>query len=199
MINKMNLRDLMTPKSEDDILKSLKGLDNSDILLKSIDNNFYRGVELAFQHKLIFDDIDFIKNSIFTIKNKEIVRLLLDKVRNELTDDQIYILEKYKLGLHQDEEKDYENWFKEQLTNLKISKSTKYSEYLIYKKDGDVLYNYNEKNGWFYIDFNKIWSVFESKYHLNYYEISLLSKGMVEEHFNLIGITTFSFIISNGI
>jgi hypothetical protein len=180
-----SLRDLMTPKSEEEILKSLKKLDNSDLLRKSIDNEFLKGIELALQHELTKNDINYIKNKIFEIKNKEIVKLLLNKIRNELNDDQIYIIEKYVFGLHQDKEKDYEIWFKEMLTDLEISRSTNNTEYLIYKKDGEVLYNYNEKNEHFWISYDKIWLIFQIKFHLNYDEIKMLSKGMVEEHLNL--------------
>jgi hypothetical protein len=189
----MNLRSLMTPKSEEEILKSLKGLDNSDLLRKSIENEFIKGIEIALQHELTKTDIDLIKENLYFINNKEIIKLILDKVRNELNDDQIYIIEKYKLGLYQNEEKDYEIWFKEQLTDLDISKSTKYSGILIYKKDNVALYNYNEENGYFWIDYGKIWTVFDSKYHLKENEIRMLTKGMVEEHFNLIGITTKTY------
>jgi hypothetical protein len=185
-----SLKDLMTPKSEEEILNSLKKLSNSDLLKKSIDNEFIKGVELALQNKLKYDDIHLIKYKIFYIKNKEIVRLLLDKVRNKLTEDQIYIIEKYVFGLHQNDEKEYENWFKEMLTDLEISRSTKDPDVLIYKKNNIILFNYNEKSGSFNINYDKIWLIFEEKYHLNFYEISLLTKCMVEEHLNLKGITT---------
>jgi hypothetical protein len=184
-----SLRDLMVPKPEEEILKSLKGLDNSDLLRKSIENEFVKGIEIVDFDKLKGDDIIYIKNKIFYIKNKEIVRLLYNKIKDELNDDQIYIIEKYKLGLHQDEEKDYEIWFKEQLTDLDINRSTKDYDILIYKKDGITLYNYNEKNRYFWFDYDKIWIVFKSKFHLNSQEINLLTKGMVEEHLNLKNIT----------
>jgi hypothetical protein len=186
----MNIRKLMIPKSEDEILNSIKGLSNSDLLQKSIKYEFIKGIELVLQQKLTYDDIHFIKYYIFNIKNKEVVRLMLEKVRKILTDDQIYIIEKYQLDLHLDKEKDYEIWFKEMLTDLDVSISKTDSDILIYKKNGDVLYKYNEKDRYFYIDYNKIWFVFKSKFHLNNKEISLLTKGIVEEHFNLMGITT---------
>jgi hypothetical protein len=190
-----NIRNLMTPKSDDEILKSLKDLDNYDILQKSIDNNFLKGVELALQHELTNRDIVLIIIKIFYINNKELVRLLLDKVRNKLTEDQVYILEKYKLGLHQNEEKPYERWFKDQLSDLSVSRSKEYSSVLIYKKDDIVLYNYEEKNEDFYIDYNKIWSIFESKYFLKNNEIKLLTKSIVKKYFNLINIKIFSATI----
>ena len=188
--NNMNLRSLMTPKSEEEILKSLKGLDNSDLLRKSIENEFIKGIELALQNELTEVDIEFILIELYYTKNKEIVKLLLDKVINELNEDQIYLIEKYILGLHQNEEKDYEIWFKDKLTDLNISKSTIYSNILIYKKDGVTLYNYNDITNWFYINNERIWSVFESNYHINYSEIKLLTKNMVQEHLNLKNITT---------
>jgi hypothetical protein len=182
-----SIRDLMVPKSEDEILKSLKGLSNSDLLKKSINNDFIKGVEIAFQNELTNADIKFIKETIYFIKNKEIIKLILEKVRNDLTEIQTYIIEKYKLGLHQNEEKEYEIWFKTMLTDLVVSRSKENSNVLIYKKDRNVLFNYNEKNRCFLIDYKKIWSVFESKYHINYNEIILLTRGIVEKHFNLKG------------
>jgi hypothetical protein len=182
----------MTPKSEDEILNSIKELDNSDLLQKSIQYEFIKGVELALQNELIDNDINFIKDNIYYIKNKEIVRLLLDKIKDILTEDQLYIIEKYKLELHQDEEKEYERWFKKQLIDLEVSKSTENPSVLIYKKNGEVLYNYNEKSSWFDINYDKIWSIFNQKFHFNNNEIRFLTKGMVEEHLNLKGIKTFT-------
>jgi hypothetical protein len=186
-----SIRDLMTPKSEDEILKSLKDLSNSDLLQKSIKYEFLKGIELALQYEISNADILLIKDEIFEINNNNIVRLLLNKIKNELNDNQIYILEKYKLGLHQNEEKLYERWFKEMLTDLKISRSIKNLDILIYKKDNDILYNYDEKNGWFYIDYNKIWTIFGSNFHFNYHEIRLLTKNIVKEQLNLKKIITF--------
>jgi hypothetical protein len=181
-----SIRDLMTPKSEEEILKSLKGLSNSDLLKKSIKYEFLKGVELALQNKLKYDDIHLIIYKIFTyIKNKEIIRLLFNKVKNELNKDQIYIIEKYIFGLHLNEEKDYEIWFKIMLTDLEINRSTKNSDVLIYKKDDDVLFNYNEKYNIFMIDYYEIWKVFESKFHFNDIVIRLLTKNMIEKHLNL--------------
>jgi hypothetical protein len=185
-----SLRDLMTPKSENEILNSLKGLTNIDILCKSINYEFIKGVEIALQNELTKNDIKYIKEQIFYIKNKEIIKLLLNKIKDDLTTDQIYILEKYKLGLHQDEKRPYEIWFKTMLTNLEISKSKLNSNILIYKKNEIVLYNYNKENKYFWVNCDKIWSVFELKFHLNYHEISILTKGMVKEHLNLMDITT---------
>jgi hypothetical protein len=183
----MNLRSLMTPKSEDEILKSLKGLSNYNILRKSIDNEFIKGIELALQKELDKYEIDLIKLKIFYTKNKEIFKILFNKVKDKLNEDQIYILEKYKLGLHQDEKKDYEIWFKEQLTDLKIIKSKIYNNTIIYKKNDEVLYinNYFKDNNLFYINSDKIYNILYNNYHFGSDEFLLLIRGMVKKYLNL--------------
>jgi hypothetical protein len=186
----MTLRDLMTPKSEDDILKSLKGLSNSDLLRKSIKYDFLKGVELALQNKLKYNDVKYIKNKIFDINNKEIIKLLLlNKFKLNLTKVQIYIIEKYLLRLHQDEETTYEIWFKEQLINLKKINIKQDNDNIFYKKDDEILLFYDKKYKIFWIDYDKIWSIFKLKYHLNDNVITLLTKNMVQKYLNLNEIT----------
>jgi hypothetical protein len=186
-----SIRDLMTPKSEEEILNSLKNLSNSELLYKSIKYEFIKGIELALQNELTKNHINYIEEQIFYIKNEEIVKLLLNKIKAELSEDQIYIIEKYQLGLHQYKQKTYERWFKTMLTDLDVTRSRKNSDVLIYKKGNVVLYEYNEKKGWFDMDHDKIWSVFKSKYHLNFDEIKLITKNMVKKHLNLKDITTW--------
>jgi hypothetical protein len=187
----MNIRELMTPKSEEKILKSLKGLNNSELLKKSIDNEFIKGVKIALQNELTNNDIDLIKYKIFNINNKKIITLLLDRIKYYLTEDQIYIIKKYQIGLYKDEEKPYEIWFKEMLTDLTVKKSIYNIDCLIYKKNKIIIYNCEKKYEYFWINYDKIWFVFEKKYHLNYDEIKLLTKSMVEKYLNLKNITVF--------
>jgi hypothetical protein len=187
-----SLRDLMTPKSEEEILKSLKKLNNSDLLKKSIKYEFIKGIESVNFNELTNIDIYVIQINIYFIKNKDIVRLLLDEIKDKLSEDQIYIIEKYKLGLHQNEETEYERWFKKMLTDSDISISKYYDNELIYAKNGIVLFIYNKKEGIFDINDDRIWSVFESKYNFNYDEIKLLTKNIVEKHLNLKNIITMS-------
>jgi hypothetical protein len=75
------------------------------------------------------------------------------------------------------------------LTDLEVSRTKTNSGILIYKKESVVLYKYNEKYNVFYIDYKKIWWIFHSKYKLNYDEIKLLTKDMVEKYLNLKNIT----------
>jgi hypothetical protein len=174
-----SLRNLMTPKSEDEILKSLKGLDNSDILQKSIKYEFLKGIKLALQNELTENDISFIKENICNIENLQIIILLLDIIKNKLGKEGLYLIEKYKLGLHQDEEKPYEIWFKTQLTDLDIDKSKQDNQIILFKKDKDILFYYNERNKRIFINFSKIWIKLSLNFNLNFGDIKILTKYII--------------------
>jgi hypothetical protein len=68
-----SLRDLMVPKSEKEILKSLKKLSNTQLLVKSIDNDFIKGIEFALQHELTKSDINYIKSNLIYVKIKKLL------------------------------------------------------------------------------------------------------------------------------
>ena len=107
-------------------------------------------------------------------------------IDNNLVDENTkYIIEKYKFDLHQDEIKDYEKWFLEQLTDLKIKKSEEDEYILIYQKDGIILFNYDNKNNNFYYNHHKIDIIFKTKFKLNDLGVKILVKGMVEEYLKI--------------
>jgi len=56
-----------------------------------------------------------------------------------------------------------------------------------YKKDGISLFYYQKNENIFRFEY-KIWSNFESKYNLNYYELRELLAGIVEEVLNYKGV-----------
>ena len=60
-----------------------------------------------------------------------------------------------------------------------------YKEYIFYFYKDDYLFYQDKKNMKFYINYYKIWSVFESKFNINYEEIREFMKGMIDKHFNL--------------
>jgi len=78
-----------------------------------------------------------------------------------------------------------ERWFIDILLDLKEYTSDKYSNLIFYKKDNEILFKYNLKNRFFYCNYDKTWSIFESKYHLSYKQIIELIKGKVDEHLKL--------------
>ncbi len=54
------------------------------------------------------------------------------------------------------------------------------------------------KNHSFWFNYDKIWSVFESKFSMKYTEIKSFMNGMVEKHFKMKGVTTFSHQFNSG-
>jgi hypothetical protein len=201
-----SIRDLMTPKSEEEILKSLKKLDNSDILRKSITNNFVKGVEIALQNELTENDIKFIKEIIYFVKNKEIIKLILEKVRNELSLNDIFFLEKYIFGLHQSEEKEYEKWFINILKNIEIKPFNKYNintqkiekdyNFMIYfnsKKQTILLYD--KLSNRFKVNYDLIYRILIEEYNLNVYQITLLIKYLIEKYLNLKNIKIYHGVL----
>lgn len=58
-------------------------------------------------------------------------------------------------------------------------------------KDGNYIAEYDFKDSRFWFSDNRIWSVFESEFGLNYNEIQDFTKTMVEKHFKIKGVTTW--------
>jgi hypothetical protein len=60
---------------------------------------------------------------------------------------------------------------------------------LFYKLDGNVIFEYNQITGSFWVDYVTIWSVFEDRFDMEYDEIQELIKPMVEDHYKLAAVT----------
>jgi len=54
-------------------------------------------------------------------------------------------------------------------------------------ENSKVIFYYDKKNGFVYISYDKIWSLLESFFGLEYDEIKTLTKEWVEEQFKLGG------------
>ena len=54
-----------------------------------------------------------------------------------------------------------------------------------YKKEGKVIMEQDLKNGDFWFQYDKIWSVFETKYSMKYEEIQMFLKSMLDLHLKL--------------
>ena len=70
-------------------------------------------------------------------------------------------------------------------------KTDKYPDFIFFMKDGEVIFEYNIKNGVVYISYDHIWSLLESFFGLKYEEIQDITKQWVEEHYKLDVETTF--------
>ena len=60
-----------------------------------------------------------------------------------------------------------------------------YRDWLFWFKGDKCLFDYNLKSGEFWVNYKEIWSIFESEFGLNYYQIKEFIRDMVEQHFNL--------------
>ena len=73
---------------------------------------------------------------------------------------------------------------------VKIDKD-KYPDWIFYFNDNNCIFEYNTKNGDFWCNYKLYWSIFYEKFKFNYIIVRDLTKDMVENHFNLKGITPF--------
>ena len=65
-----------------------------------------------------------------------------------------------------------------------------YKKLIFYFYNETELFDQDKKSGWFYINDDKIWSVFKFKFSLNYDDIQSITKKAIEKHFKLKDITT---------
>ena len=87
-----------------------------------------------------------------------------------------------------------EGWFKDILNNLTEYISPEYPLSIFYKLDNDVVmemeFNDQDQNsGYLYVSYSKIWSVFSSRFNMEYQQIQGLIKSTVEETYNLREVT----------
>ena len=76
-------------------------------------------------------------------------------------------------------------WLSNQYGDLEPFEIEKHPDYIYFMKDGEVVFDYNKKNGYVFISYENIWSFLSSFFGLNYEEIEDLTKEWVEEHYKL--------------
>jgi len=79
------------------------------------------------------------------------------------------------------------NFFLKQFDNCKIKYDfEKYENKLFFfNEENRIVGDYNLKRHIFWMDYDKIWSIFESQFNLNYIDIKVLTRYLVETHFKL--------------
>ena len=86
--------------------------------------------------------------------------------------------------------KNPKHWFLAVLQSTEeLPPNPDYKNSVFYKFENKIIFEYNEKNGDFWIDYDEIWEIFESKYGLNYQQIRTLIKGMLEKHYKFKDLT----------
>jgi len=85
----------------------------------------------------------------------------------------------------------YINWLNENFSNMDIFESKDRPGCILYRYIAkDNVFIYDKKNAEVYINYNKIWSFFESYFSMEYKEIQELTEEWLSEAYNLKGVTT---------
>ena len=85
--------------------------------------------------------------------------------------------------------RDMEGFFLSFLEGCEIKISDKYPGSIFYIKNDKILFQQEMKNKYFWVEYDFIWSIFESKYGLNYTETQAFIKDVLETHIKLEGYT----------
>jgi hypothetical protein len=80
-------------------------------------------------------------------------------------------------------------WLNKNYGNLGVYETEKRPDYIFYIKNGEVILDYNKKNGVVYVSHNHIWSFLENFFSMEIQQIQEVTKLWVEEHYKL-GVTT---------
>ena len=88
-------------------------------------------------------------------------------------------------------------WLNDNYGDLEPFETEKYPNQVFYRKGKEIIFSYNKKNGYVYVNYEEIWSFFESFFGMEYEQIRDLTKVWVEESYNL-RVTTTSFLSSIG-
>jgi hypothetical protein len=76
-------------------------------------------------------------------------------------------------------------WLDNNYGDLKPFETEKYPNYIFYKKGDEVMFEYNKENGVVFINYDDVWSFFESFFDMGYKQIQNITKLWVEENYNL--------------
>ena len=84
-------------------------------------------------------------------------------------------------------------WLDNNYGDLTPYETDEYPDFIFFMKDGEIIFDYNKKNGWIYVSYDKIWSLLESFFGLEFEETQALTKEWLEEHYKLDIIITKTF------
>jgi hypothetical protein len=71
-----------------------------------------------------------------------------------------------------------------------------YPDYIFYfDKDGNYLAEYNSESNKFWVNYTKVWEVFQTEFSLNHNSTKDLLTKQVEDHFKFKGVTTDTWVV----
>ncbi len=202
-----SVRDLMKGKSDEDLLNM--NVDAEQLLEYSLQNNFMKGIKFVLDnYKLYGKETRFmISHYMSKIENNDDLKYLINdpQIRRILSSDRLYVIEKYRLGLHKNEIREFEKVLIDHLNESEFFKSTINPDIMICKntKEEIVYFNYYLNDS---LSPNKVSEnhKYDLIYHLDQfvkelkddptdrmsrskYDIDeqLLVKGVIQDYFNI--------------
>jgi len=82
------------------------------------------------------------------------------------------------------------NWLNKNYGDLTPYKTKKYSDFIFYLKNGNIIFDYNKNYGYVHISYDEVWSFLESFFNMEYNQIQDITKKWLEEHYKLRVTTT---------
>lgn len=76
-------------------------------------------------------------------------------------------------------------WLNDEYGDLEPYETDKYPNHILYKKDNQVIFDYNKQTGFIYVDYNKLWHVFKRYFSMDYQQIQNIITLWLEERYNL--------------
>lgn len=200
-----SVRTKMTPKSDEDMLTM--DVDAEHLLSYSFANNYIKGIKFVLDNYKLYgkETKNIISYNIDKIQDYDDLNFLINhpQIRKFLNDDKLYVLEKYRLGLHKGEIREFEKILIDLLDKSEFYKSINNPNVMICQnfKENKLYFNYYLKTDKTpnYIDVEQ----FELIYHLDdftgclrfdedwasdsKYDIpeTLLVKGIIQDYFNI--------------
>lgn len=184
--------------TEDELKKIFMDMD-ADVILSSVlkDNDIETVKYILDNYKLYGNDTRFaIRLHLPRIKNTKDLEYLLnnEQVVKFLNRHQKYVIEKYRLDLHKDEQTIYEKKLIDIIKKLNYFQSEQDKSIMIGEYDKKIYFNYNIQNkslifhsdnlgAW--MNFNDTDFTCKNKYDLYGKYIDLIIKGILESYFNI--------------
>ena len=128
----------------------------------------------------------------------------MKKIEIEVPEGYVAKEEKTENGINiifvkEDKEKEMKEFLREKLNGCSIRLVEKYPDLVFYEKDGKTLFELyqdreNKNKLYFWVDYNSIWSIFETKYGMKYADIQAFIKNEVEMILKLGSVTPYGKI-----
>jgi hypothetical protein len=77
------------------------------------------------------------------------------------------------------------NWLNDNYGDLEPYETEEEPDSIFYQKGDRIVFDYDKKIGYVFMDYGEIWSFFENVFGMEYWQIQHITKMWIEEHYNL--------------